>query len=117
MPRTRSIPTTALITLLALYVFCPGCASERPKSVPEGARQLGKHSGTSSFVFTAPNDGEVFIYDRSANKIVYSGRVRRGESLQVNAKDDRITLAGRVVSEENLRDLDEFEIWFDERPA
>ena len=103
--------------LFPLSLLCPGCAAERPESVPEDARRLAKHSGTSSFVFTAPSDGEVFIYDRTQNKLVYSGRVRRGESLEVNAKDDRITLNARVVSEEDLRGLDEYEIWFDEGPG
>jgi hypothetical protein len=116
MPRTQFIPTT-LLALFSLGLLCPGCAAERPGSVPEDARRLAKHSGTSSFVFTAPGDGEVFIYDRTQNKLVYSGRVRRGESLEVDAKDDRITLNARVVSEEDLRDLDEYEIWFDEGPG
>lgn len=94
-----------------------GCAPERPESVPADAKSIAKQSGSNPVNFTAPNDGSVFVYDRSEQKMVYSGRLREGETLEVDPRRDKVRLDGRVVLEKQLRDLNEYQVWFDEEPA
>ena len=103
---------TALIAILAAVVG--GCAPERPESVPADAKSVAKQTGSNPLNFTAPDDGTVYIYDRSQQKMVYSGRVREGETLEIDPKRDNIRLEGRVVLEKQLRDLHQYQVWFDE---
>src|SRR4051812_47586608 len=91
----------AWIGALTLVALCPGCASNGPpNAVPQNARLVARHGGTDDVVFMAPRDGEVFIYDRTAHKLIYSGRIRQGESVKVDAKNDKIAIDNRVVSED-----------------
>ena len=43
------------------------------------AQLVAEDKGTSDFV--APSDGEVFVEDRSANKLLYSGKIDEGDRL------------------------------------
>jgi hypothetical protein len=101
-----------------LCVMLAACAPERPESVPADARSVAKQSGNNPVNFTAPRDGTVYVYDRSAGRMVYSGRVQQGETLELDPRRDNVRLEGRVVLEKDLRDLNEYQVWFeDERAA
>jgi hypothetical protein len=63
--------------------------------------------------FTAPDDGTVYVYDRSKQKMMYAGRLARGDVMQVDARGNEIRVDGRAVSQGELRDLNEYQIWFD----
>jgi hypothetical protein len=94
-----------------------GCAPERPGSVPADARSVAKQSGQNPINFTAPADGTIFVYDRSNQKMVYSGRLRQGDTLEVDSRRNQVRLDGRVINEGKLRDLHEYQVWFDQEPA
>ena len=49
--------------------------------------------------------------------MVYSGRLRDGETIEVDPKRDKVRVDGRVVLEKQLRDLNEYQVWFDREPA
>jgi hypothetical protein len=49
--------------------------------------------------------------------MVYSGRVRQGETLELDPKRNNVRLEGRVVLEQPLRDLHEYQVWFDQDPS
>ena len=100
-----------------LCVMATGCAPERPESVPADARSVAKQSGNNPVNFTAPRDGTVYVYDRSASRMVYSGRVQQGETLELDPRRDNVRLEGRVVLEKDLRDLNEYQVWFDDERA
>ena len=104
------------LVLCAIGAAC-GCASERPKSVPADARSIARQTGSNPVNFTAPEDGNIFVYDRSTQKMVYSGRLRRGDTLELDPKRDEIRVDGRSVLESNLRDLNEYQVWFDKEPS
>lgn len=91
-----------------------GCAADRHQDIPRSAMLVEKHTGDVRF--TATNPGEAYVYDRSSGKLLYSGRMQRNETLAVDAKDDRITLNGRTVMDERIRDNDELRIFFREEP-
>lgn len=89
-----------------------GCAAERHESIPNSAMLVDKSNGNVNF--TSPHDGDVYVYDRSSGKMLYSGRMERNQTLAVNARDDRITLNGRTVMDQQIRDNDELKVYFRE---
>jgi hypothetical protein len=91
-----------------------GCAGERHDEIPPSARLMVKDSGNVSFA--APDDGEVYVYNRANGNLLYSGRVRQGENLSVNAMEDEIRLNGRVVRDQQIRDNDELRVFFRPEP-
>ena len=107
----------APFVLVGSVVLAVGCAPERPESVPADARSVAKQSGSNPVNFTAPRDGTVYVYDRSAHKMVYSGRVQRGETLELDPRRDAVRLEGRPVREQDLRDLNEYQVWFEDEGA
>jgi hypothetical protein len=105
----RTLAPFGVVLVALLY----GCAPERPKSVPPSAHSVAKQSGSGAMTFTAPDDGTVYVYDRSKQKMMYAGRLARGDVMQVDARGNEIRVDGRAVSQGELRDLNEYQIWFD----
>ena len=103
--------------VLVVVALAGGCASKRPQSVPADARSVAQQSGSYPVNFTAPGDGTIFVYDKSSKRMVYSGRMKQGETLEMEPKRNNIRLDGRVVLEQRLRDLNEYQVWFDEEPT
>ena len=114
---SRFTRTLAVLAGLCWLCALSGCAAERPESVPADARSVARQSGNNPVNFTAPHDGMVYVYDRSANQMVYSGRVQRGETLELDPRHDKVRLEGRPVLEKDLRDLNEYQVWFDDEGA
>jgi hypothetical protein len=101
-----------------------GCASqapldeytdERPATIPSDA--VVSSTGTATMMFTPVADGRVYIYDRTADKLLYDGVVRRGEAVQVDSPHNKILVAGRVVSDRDLKPGHDKEIFFRTEPA
>jgi hypothetical protein len=97
--------------LLALTAW--GCGPERPSTVPADARSVAKQSGSNPITFTAPEDGTAFLYNRSTSKMIYSGRLKRGDTIEVDPKRNEIRVDGRTALQPELRDLNEYQMWFD----
>src|SRR4051812_47815042 len=95
MPRaSRMLLRTTGLILPALVI---GCAShQRPELVPGSARL--QMSGTGREVYTAPDNGMVYVYDKSTDHLLWSGQVLRGQTVVVDPKTDQITLNGAIVS-------------------
>ena len=98
---------------MVLVAALAGCAPERPESVPADAQSVARQSGSNPINFTAPDDGNAFVFDRSTQKMVYSGRLKRGETLELDPRRDGVRVDGRKVVETRLRDLNEYQVWFD----
>ena len=113
MTRTMRM-VISVVPALALWAVAAGCAPERPESVPADAQSVAKQSGHNPINFTAPHDGMVYVYDRSANQMLYTGRVERGDTLELDPRKDVVRLDGKPVLEKSLRDLNEYQVWFDE---
>ena len=121
---------TALRQIFAYGVFGlavavgSGCASqgppeeyteERPTAIPSDA--VVSSTGTATLMFTPVTDGRVYIFDRTADKLLYDGVVRRGETVQVDSPHNKILVAGRVVSDRDLKPGHDKEIFFRTEPA
>ena len=90
-----------------------GCAS-RHKSIPDSAQLVAEDKGKSDFV--APQDGHVYVEDRSANKLLYSGKIDQGDRLTVDPGKNRLTLNGETVRDQKIRDLNNIRVFFKPDP-
>ncbi|MDB5322394.1 MAG: hypothetical protein JWN40_4025 [Phycisphaerales bacterium] len=95
---------------VGLMVFLSGCA-DRPMSVPASATLMTEGSTRASF--RATDHGRVYVTDETDKKIVYQGEVDKGEMVEVNAKDDRILIGGRTVTERALADGHQYRVFFE----
>lgn len=102
----------ALVSSLGL-LFVVGCGG-RHEAVPSSARLVAEDKGNIDFV--APTDGIVFVEDQSAGNLLYRGRVREGERLQVEPIEDRIAVDGRTVRDQQIRDLNNVRVYFQRDP-
>jgi len=82
---------------LILPALLIGCSSQqRPELVPASARL--QMSATGREVYTAPDDGMVYVYDKSTDHLLWSGQVMRGQTVVVDPQTDQISLNGAIVS-------------------
>jgi hypothetical protein len=95
---------------VGVMVFLSGCA-DRPMSVPASATLMTEGSNRASF--RATDHGRVYITDDTDKKILYQGEVDKGEMVEVNAKDDRIMVGGRTVSERTMDDNHDYRLFFE----
>ena len=112
MAHVRNV-SLALISSLGLFLTV-GCAAERHEEIPRSARLVADAQGEVDFV--APSDGMVYVYDRSAGDLIYSGRILDGERIEVEPREDRITLNGRTVMDKQIRDANEMRVFFRGQP-
>jgi hypothetical protein len=105
---------TGIVSSLGFCLALTGCAADRHEDIPKSAPMVAK--GETDVTWQAPSEGEVFVYDQSEGKMLYSGRVQRGDTLVIDARKDKIELAGRTVMDKQIRDHNQVEIFFQENP-
>lgn len=110
-----SIRHIAAAAVLGAAVISGGCESnDRPDSVPLTARELG--AGREEATFNATEEGTVYVVDATRNDMVYTGRVKKGDNVHVDAKDNRILVNGAAVTEQDLLNDHKYKIFFEEGP-
>jgi hypothetical protein len=99
---------------LAPLAIAGGCGSSRPADVPKSASL--KTQGNDRVVYTADDNGRVWIADHGTNDILYSGYMRRGDRLVLDPGGNRVTINDQVVAHRDIgrRDRD---IYFQPGPA
>jgi hypothetical protein len=103
-----------MMTISSLgMLLAVGCAS-RNQAIPSSARLVAEDQGNVDFV--APDDGQVYVEDRTANKLLYSGQVREGQHINVEPVKDRIAIDGQTVRDQKIRDLDTVRVFFKREP-
>jgi hypothetical protein len=106
----------SIVMMSSLGMFLAvGCAKERHDDIPQSARLMSENRGNIDFV--APDEGMVYVYDRSSGAMLYSGHIRNGEALRVEPRDDKITLNNRVVMDKQIRDNDDLKVFFQPDPG
>ena len=78
--------------------------------VPAGATLIKQ--GHEPLLYQAPSDGTVWVYNSSDNRLVYSGSIRSGQTVQVDADHDFVTVDGRKVVDMKMDDFDNHQILF-----
>lgn len=84
---------------VSAWVFV-GCAHERPMEVPANARLTNE--GNGKLTMMAPEDGTVYVYDVPADRIVYSGKVEKGQTVALDPDKDQVMINGHVATERVL---------------
>jgi hypothetical protein len=72
-------------------------AAEGVNSLPQGARKVRESEAGQRVRYRADRDGRVFAIDMEADRVVYSGPVRRDDLLVLDPSDDRAELNDRPV--------------------
>ena len=93
-----------------LLVGVAGCRNDRD-TIPADATMIS--SGSEEVTAVAPNDGTVYVFDDTSNRTVYVGRVRKGDSVRVDAKDDKVMFDGKTAVERELWDDHRYQVFFD----
>jgi hypothetical protein len=104
-----------MVTAISLApIAFAGCGSSRPADVPKAASL--KTQGNDRVVYTAEDNGTVWIANHGTNDILYSGRMRRGDRLVFDPADNRVTINDQTVAHRDIgrRDRD---IYFEPGPA
>ena len=111
MHRFRQIAASAVVGA-ALAVTGAGCSSsDRPDSVPMTAQEFG--SGREEATFNVTQDGTVYIVDGTRKDLVYTGNVKKGDYVKVDAKENEVTVNNRKVTESDLLNDHKYRIYFE----
>jgi hypothetical protein len=94
----------------ALLVGTQGCQNEQ-RNMPGNAQMMSE--GRESVAAIAPHDGTVYIWDNTAHKNVYSGRVLKGDNVRLDSNDNKVMLNDRTAMEKDLNNADDYQIYFD----
>ena len=106
--------TIAMLGSLGMCVLATGCAADRNKDVPASAKLVAQ--GEKDLAYRAPEEGNIFVFDKSGQNVMYSGRVQRDDLLKIDAMHDKITLNNRVVMDKQIRDHDAINVFFEPDP-
>ena len=104
----------SLLGSVGLCLLAAGCAAEKHEAIPPDAQLTAK--GEKDLTYRATNDGKVFVYDRSNGEMLYTGNLRQGELISVDAMKDKIYV-NNVPVDKKIRDHDDIKIYFQESPA
>jgi hypothetical protein len=99
----------------AMVVALPGCETMNAK-IPSTAQPVAM--GTGNTMYQAGQDGTIYVYDKTWNKLVYTGQVHAGQSVVLDAMGDKVTIDGRTVVEQiPLGEGSQYEFYLDSRPV
>ena len=87
-----------------------GCHASGKAAIPDKAHSV--ESGVGSVEWTARNDGDVWVYDSDTKKMIYTGPVREGDRVRVDAAGDKVLVGGKTVSERPISDEHRYQIYF-----
>jgi hypothetical protein len=109
---------TAIVLLPLLALPLPiiggaaGCASDSG-SVPASAMLTAEGNRRLPYTTTAP--GTLYVYDKTAGDLVYSGEVAGGRQILVDPDSNRITADADVLQEKKLVSGHTYRIFFHPR--
>ena len=96
----------------ALFVGVQGCTHDRADEIPASATEIS--TGTETVTATAPHEGTFYVWDQSANRMLYTGKADRGDTVKVDAKHDRIYLNDKLVTKrDDLTNDHHYKVFFD----
>jgi hypothetical protein len=97
-----------------MCLLATGCAAERNKDVPASAQLVAQ--GEKDLAYRATDPGTIYIFDKSGQNVLYSGKVDRDDLIKVDAMKDKITMNDRVIMDKQIRDHDALNIFFERDP-
>lgn len=115
---TRRLLGRLLITTAVTLVGChaQGCADHGRQAVPSKATRLATGDGREVLRATAPRGGTMYVLDRTEDRLLWSGAVREGDVVVLDAEAGLIQKNGKTVTEPKIRREHRFEVSFDRPP-
>jgi hypothetical protein len=111
MSRSIRLLTIALFASIGSLSFTiGGCSSEGASSIPSSAMLSAE--GTRRLVYTPTAPGTLYVYDRTANQLVYSGDVEPGGEILVDPDANRISADGKLLQEKKLISGHTYRVFF-----
>jgi len=104
----KIVLTSAAGAMLALGVTA--CENQHPDTVPGSAQLM--QAGNRDVVFTAPQRGMAFVYDKQANHLIWSGEVSKGKQIKVDPMKNEVTVDGMVVAKGTVQPYHDEQVWF-----
>lgn len=101
----------AVPAVLGTALFVAGCAHERHDAIPLTAAEMDE--GKETVVFNAPYDGRVYVSDTTSGEMLYQGELKRGQTVRVDAKENRILVDNQLAVERDLVNDHRFKVFFD----
>jgi hypothetical protein len=97
----------------AMFIGIQGCAHDRADEIPASASEIS--TGTETVTATAPHDGMLYIWDQNANKMLYTGRAEKGDTVRVDAKHNKIYMNDKLVTKrDDLINDHHYKVFFDQ---
>ena len=110
---SRNLKLFVAAFTLGTLASLPACQTLSGK-VPSSAFRVA--SGSGSVSYRAAETGHLYVYERNSNNLRYSGGIRAGQLVIVDAANDRIIVDGNPVVEQIPLDAAaQFEIYLDAR--
>jgi hypothetical protein len=97
--------------ILGAALMVGGCASDPDVSADADLLSEGRRTVTAS----APHDGSFYIFDKTSSETVYRGKVEKGDTIRVDAKNDRVLLNDDVALTKDLINDHRYQIFFDRK--
>lgn len=102
--------TFILATLAVPLVLTTGCRPERHEAVPSTAL-LGSE-GEGRLTYTTDGPGTIYIFDHTANKLLYTAQAPGKRQVVVDPESNQITVDGVLVQDKSLRAGNNRKIFF-----
>jgi len=101
-----------IATLLVGLMFgvMAGCA-DHPSEVPPNGVKVAE--GNQKLLYKPSEPGTIFIFQDPDNRLIYRGAVKRGDTVELNTNDDRISINGKTVMEKGLSSGHTYKMFFD----
>lgn len=104
------IRTTAASMILGAAVLAGGCQYERSTAIPPAAARVAEGNGL--LTYTAGHDGSVYVFNRDANEVVFSGQLMKGQAIVVDSQKNQVLVNDRIVTENTLKAGNTYRIFF-----
>jgi signal peptidase I len=69
--------------------------------------------GNQKLLYKTPEAGTIFVYEDPGNRLIYRSAVKRGDTIELNTNDDRISINGKTVMEKGLGSGHNYKMFFD----
>jgi hypothetical protein len=102
--------TIATLLVGLMFGLLAGCA-DHPSEVPSDGVKVAE--GNQKLLYKTPEAGTIFVYEDPGNRLVYRSAVRRGDTIELNTNDDRISINGKTVMEKGLGSGHNYKMFFD----
>ena len=107
-------PATQLLTtgLIAAALGLCACESTQTSKIPGRAEPVASATGDASY--RAADSGTIYVYDKTWDKLVYTGAVTRDQEVKVEPENSRVLVDGKPVVEQTpLGGGDRYEFFLD----